>query len=334
MHIYFSKCIEYPKSIRFFAALKQKKDTMEDHEREKLDSYDRVYDFNTKSTNVGVLGAIDGYTTERNIFEAARTAIQVAANIQALDTSGESVDSLNLKNTMAATIKKYGKKGGVKARRAHSFTLANQISHAKTFYFAATKTEAVARATAAKDALSSNLGICSNVTPANILEIVAAITAYDNFKDKPTEAIQTKKAHGTDVIPGKIEIADEAIFNMFELLESEHGEDNASLVSDLRLAKQTITTGHHNTVVKFLILKFENGEGNPDSNVHDEKTLKDFPVDDTFTATIPHHLSGHFHFTIGAVGRTSVDFAADIKQGVVNNFTVKLKLIPPPPPTT
>lgn len=303
---------------------------MEDFQREKLDSFNRVFDFNTKPANVLILAAIDGYSAERLIFEAARIAIQQAADAQALDTSGESEDSLNLKTTMANVTKKYGKRGGVKARRAHNFSLANQISHPKSYYLKATKTEAVAHANATKQALNDNLTICNNVTPAQVLEIAAAITAYTNFKDKPTEAIQTKKAHGTDVIPGKIEIADEAIYNMFELLESEHEEDNPSLVADLRLAKQTITTGHHNTVVNFLVLKDEDGEGLPSGSVHDEKTLKNFPVADTFIATIPHHLSGHFHFTVSGLGRTSIDLAADIKQGTENNFTVRLKLIPPP----
>ena len=300
---------------------------MQNYFREKLDSYNRVFDLNNKPGNIPILAAIDGYSAERIIFEGARSDIQLAFNAMELDISGESEDSLNLKVAMARIVKKYGKKGGVKARRAHNYSLANIISHPTTYYTRATKTEAVARAAATKQALSDNLLICTNVTAPNVAAIGLAINAYDTFKDKPTEVIQTKKATGTDVIPSKIEIADEAIFNMFELLESEHEDDNAPLVDAMRLAKQIITTGHHNTEANFLILKDEDGAGIPVANVHDAKTGKDFPVNDLFTAIIAHHLSGHFHFTISAPGRISVDLAADIKQGVSNNFTIRLKLI-------
>ena len=51
---------------------------------------------------------------------------------------------------------------------------------------------------------------------------------------------------------------------------------------------------------------------------------------DSFTnhdgiATIPRHKAGHFHFSVSATGKTPVDIAVDIKQGMKNEVTVKLR---------
>ena len=306
---------------------------MTDEERDELTSFNRVNDYCNKYPLD--LAAILGYPAVKTIFDSAFGKINTAAGIQVVDSSGEAPEALLLKANMAKITLKYAKKGRVLSRLAGNTSLTAKLSHPKTFITQAPKETAILNANNIKTALNDNLLICTNVIPANIIEIAGVILAYSNQKNVAREAIQTKAAYGTAIIPEQILIARGAVANFFDLIDAEW-EDNVAFfprIGEFELAKEIITTGHHDIKTFFTVVKDEAPLVVIDNaNVEDESNLKSYVADDdTYVVHIYHHRAGHYHFSISAPGRITVDFATDIHKGL-NSFTVRLKLIPPPPP--
>lgn len=172
---------------------------MNNKQRAKLDSYNRVADFNVKYATD--LATVTEYAAEKTAFDAALAIINNAAAAQVVK-SGTGNDAITAaKSTMAKTTIKYATRAAVKAKQAGNLILANQLDEPETYIFFAPKTLAVERATNLRNALNDNLATLTNITAANITEIDTAIAAYDDIKDNPVETIQTKKSSGTDRLP-------------------------------------------------------------------------------------------------------------------------------------
>ena len=297
---------------------------MTDEQRDILDSFNRVNDYNIRYA--AALHLIEGHDEVRLLFEGYRNAILEESGIQVVDSSGESPEALVLKNEMARVTLKYAKKGRVKSRLAAANVLTAKLTHPKTFITSADKLLAIQNATNIKTALADNLLICTNVTPLNIAEIMGTITAYTNQKDKAVEAIQTKKAHGTDLLPENFTNGTAQVINQYDLVDAEWTDTvDSPKVGELAIAKEVIITGHHDIKANFNLVKFE--DDTPiDGHVVDQSNDKSYDSDDTHVVHIIHHRTGHFHFTVSAPSRVPVDFIADIHRGV-NTFTVKLRLI-------
>ncbi|MBI5217540.1 MAG: hypothetical protein HY958_01245, partial [Bacteroidia bacterium] len=189
----------------------------------------------------------------------------------------------------------------------------------------ATKTKAIDMAANKRNALNDNLNILTNITAANITEIDHAIAAYSAIKDAPTETRQTKKSTATDQLPAYYTKAFEAVDSMYDLIFSYFLETKPELVRAMEEAKQVIVTGVHTTSITFDCLADEDGSPIHSFTVTDKSKNKTIASDDEGEVIIEHHRSGHFHFTITAPARIDVDFAATIKRGTNNHFTVKLK---------
>lgn len=236
---------------------------MNNTQRAKLDTCNRVKEFNTKHSEA--LATIEEYATEQTAFNNALVIINNAAQVQS-GPAGTTSDATALaKETMAKLVIKYALRALVKAKQAGNTILANHLDHTLTYLLNATKTLAVQRAKEIRDQLNNNLATLTNVTATNITEISNAIAAYDAIKDKPTIDVQQRAATGTSQLPDAITAAFKAIENMFDLITSYFADTNKAMVDEFTLAKQIINTGIHYTGVSGTVTK--NGSPLKNANV-------------------------------------------------------------------
>jgi len=221
---------------------------MNNQQRAKLDTCNRVKEFNSRYATQ--LATITEYAIEQTAFNNAHTAILNAVQIQAMP-SGSSTDTVQqAKETMTATTLKYAIRAMVKARQLKNKLLADSLDYSSTYIAKAPKILAVQRAKNIRDILNSNLALLTNVTAANITEITNSINNYDTIKDKPTIELQRKAATGTSPLPVAFATAFDAIENMHYLVNSYFAGINQSIVDEMTLAKQIVSTGIRYTGVK------------------------------------------------------------------------------------
>lgn len=226
---------------------------MTNTQRSKLDTCNRVKDYNSKHATD--LATIAEYAAEQTAFIAAYNIISNAAQVQS-STAGTTSDASHAaKETMAKTVIKYALRGLVKAKQANNLTLANHLDHTLSYILQASKTLSVQRSKDIKDQLNSNLAILTNITAANITEITNAISAYDTIKDNPTIDVQHRAATGTNPLPDAFTNAFKAIDNMFDLITSYFSDTKKEMVDEFALAKQIINTGIHHTGVTGTVTK-------------------------------------------------------------------------------
>ncbi|WP_435353247.1 hypothetical protein [Emticicia sp. SJ17W-69] len=216
---------------------------MDNKQRAKLDTCNRVKEFNTK--HAGILSSIAEYAVETAAFNDALMMINKAAQVQSETPATASNVVQIAKENMANITIKYALRGMVKAKQIGELVLVNHLDHSIRYISKATKTLSVHRATNIKQHLNDNLAVLTNLTPENITEIENAIAAYNRIKDKPTINQQEKKATGTRPLPMSFTTAFKAIDNMYDLVQSHFGDSNPTLVNELALAKQIIKTGIH-----------------------------------------------------------------------------------------
>jgi len=296
---------------------------MTNSQRAKLDSYNRITDFNTKYATQ--IATIPEYALEKTAFEDAVESILEAVNAQT-QQSGVANDAVTAaKQTMASLTVKYAMRGAVKAKQLGNLTLANQLDEPLTYITIAPKNIAVQRAKELRDYLNDNLGTLTNVTAADIGDIDDAINAYNDLKDDPTESVQAKKAAGTDILPPFIKKADDAADNMFMLIKS-YFADNVVMVNEMELAIKIINTGVRHTEVEITVVADETGNPISGATVTDNTSGKQFTTDAQGIAHLGSHRAGHFDFAVAAPGRNNFILGATVARGTQNAFTVRLTL--------
>lgn len=296
---------------------------MDNQQRAELDAFNRVTDFNNK--HLPDLNTINEYQAEKNKFDAAVMAIKNAGTIQ-MQKGVDQPISYTAKKIMAYTVTKYSLRGGVKARSLNNMQLAAQLQGSAYPILRATKTEAIELTTVKRNALNNNLNILTNVTVANIADIDETIAAYNAIKDMPIETRQTIKSTATDQLPAYHLTANEALANMYDLVYSYFADTpKHEIVREFELAKQVIATGIRTTSITFDCLADEDNSAIQNFMVTDKSNNKTYQSNNEGILNIPHHLSGQFNFTIEAPSRITIDFAAAIKRGTTNHFTIRLK---------
>jgi hypothetical protein len=295
---------------------------MNNLERAKLDSYDRIGLFNLK--HAADLATIPDYAGEKSKFDTIVASIIGAGLVQEDDTSGNTKTSGFTKKAMVLMVIKFAKRGVVKARNANNLVLAEELDQPITYIMRATKTESVQRAKDMRNAMNNNLTVLTNITAANITQIDNAITAYDSVKDNPTVARQIKKAQGTMALPPNYALTDTAVENMYNLVYSYFDDVKPAMVDELSLARQILNTGIRHTAVIVTVVD-EAGKIIPPATVKDISNEKVYTTEDKSNMVhVAKHKAGHFHFIVSAPGYVEVDLEVDVKQGMSNEFTVKL----------
>jgi len=295
---------------------------MENDQKAKLDSYQRVQAFNTRYETD--LATVTDYTPLKLAFDEVTGKILLTSGEQE-ETTGVTVEFLNgAKRNMAETVIEFASRGVVKAQLAGNNELANQLDEPVSFIYRAEKNVNIQRALGLRNLMNDNLAVLTNITAENIAAIDTAISAYADMMHKPLINIQRKKSQGTDALPALFKTADKLLDNMFRLVKSYFFRTKPTMVNEMALAMQIISNGIRHTLVNITILAAEDDAVLEGAVALDNSNGKTYESDHTGLVHIDTHKSGHDTFTFSAAGRQTVTVGMDIKRATDNRLTVKL----------
>jgi hypothetical protein len=130
-----------------------------------------------------------------------------------------------LKDIMLKTVFKYELRASVQAFNMNEIELSVSLDKPISFISQGTDNDAIGRATDLKKIMSDNLTKLTQLDAADIDEMETAIKNFTLILNKPKSKIKTKKAEGTDPIPG--------LLNELEVIKKQIGKLILSYLPDL-----------------------------------------------------------------------------------------------------
>jgi len=103
------------------------------------------------------------------------------------------------------TIIPFMNKACVQAYNLEQSVLAKSLDHPDTYFSKTTDEELEIRAKNIKQIIGDNILILTDILPANVTSMQTAITRYVAIRFQPVQEIKSKKAYGTDPIPGLLD---------------------------------------------------------------------------------------------------------------------------------
>ncbi len=217
----------------------------------KLINYFRVLNF------VGLwqskFDAITEEAAEIAKLEDAVDEIQTAEDIQETSTTGITDEAKVLKKNMGDTIIIYAKKGLPLARNAGKTELVEILEHGASYIYSASITTALSRARLMRKTLTDYHAIFTNIKPADVADMDAAIAAFDAVKVDTQDAIDDKKEDGTAAIYKGYVKGNAAMKNIYDFFYGEYQKNDPVLVKKLADCMAIDQTGVHHTGVTALI---------------------------------------------------------------------------------
>lgn len=178
----------------------------------------RVQDFNVLFALI--LAPIVEFLAEKLKLDTLVTKIEDAMAIQNKDIKAVAVNKEVLENIMAETIFKFQLRAAVRANQLALVELELSLDKPISYITRNEDDVVILRANEIKNIMKTNLGVLDNLTPADIVDMEAAIAAYVDKKDEPDEAIDDRKSLGTDPIPELLNQADVPKNNIGKLVLS------------------------------------------------------------------------------------------------------------------
>jgi hypothetical protein len=172
----------------------------------------------------GVLILITEYAAEKLNLDNEMAAIAQVIINQGLNILPIAGDKMVDKDTLAFIVNKYALRAAVKAHQLGKFALEAALSKPLTYISRAEDLEAITRAKAQIKLMNDNIGILTNILPANIIEMNTELTDFTDIVNSPKQAIQVKKATGTDQIGPLLDEIDIPSHNIGKLVHSYNPE--------------------------------------------------------------------------------------------------------------
>ena len=298
---------------------------MNNHQADKKDSYSRIELVETEISED--TQNIEGYSDEVDDTTTAVNKIEEYNEVQKADSGDLSGEAETAKKNMGKVVRKYCLRGAVKARRLGNHKLAEQLTHPKTYFTKGRKTECIQRSKDMRDLLQANLPTLVNIHAADITAIDAVITVYNNLQQTPIHDIQDKKAGGTDLLAEQFRLADLAIQNRYDLIESYLEDTKPEILNKFAEAMQVIHTGGHHTMVNVLC--------NDADSTEEDKSLEGVLfkiVELNLTATsnsfgmvgIAKFKPGNYHIEFTKTGYKKVKMIVNFQKGKITNLEIDM----------
>lgn len=183
-----------------------------------LDSLHRVQ---TVCDNYSVeLAAITEYAAERAALDDCVTRIEAARAINLANISAHASDKAEHKTIMINLIYKYMLRAAVKAHQLNNSELEVLLDYSLREITHLNDSDVLVKCEEIKEAIKSNLLILTNITAPQVVEMEAAISDYTAANDTPREAIDMRKALGTEAIRILISESDTPKNNISKLFHS------------------------------------------------------------------------------------------------------------------
>ena len=296
---------------------------MNKDQRAHLDSYKRIQSVETAYATE--IATMPEYAFEKTITDALVIELDEAEAKQQ-EAGGEAEVKADFKKAMAEVVIKYALRGSVKSRQlGTNLYLASALEQAISYIYGVDDTLALAHATDLRNLLHDNLATLTNINTANIAEIDAAITAYNNSMALPIASRQERKAQGTDLMDGLITNLSFHSDEKYKLIQSYFAGNE--LENAYALAHQLINTGiRHNK----LDVSLTNVAGEPiiagSLVITNAKGAKPFTVSSAVTEIIGLS-NGMNHIVVTSPGYVSAAIDFKVIRSVTNEVTIRLTAV-------
>jgi hypothetical protein len=293
---------------------------MNERQTARYDAGSRVQTFN--ATNATAVAAIDGYDDEETDLDNAVKIVKDATTVQEQDNKGVGTNKDGLQRTMATTIAQFSQRGFVKVRRAGNLALQEGLSHPMSYYMTGTADEVIGKANTTVNLINDNLGVLTNILPADVTTMQGTIGDFSAVKDEPTVVNQAKKVDGTDQIDPALDDIDAALENMGYLIHSYF--PGSTMAESYDLTSKLIILGiRHNVTILHLVdsvtgLPITEGSA---TTANGKKTEN---ADSTGAVTFGTMQSGFQTFIAKATGYVSQNVTTNVLRGTHTEVVVMM----------
>ena len=224
--------------------------------------YNKLLVFFANVDNAAVWAAFARLVTEIAKFVGKNADLDQSIQQQNQQTKGITTDKDNKFTDLVTLIVKYARKARIWALDNNNADLEKVFDIQKDDYTKIAEDLAFNEIINVRDALNANIGSLGayNVIAANITQIDAAITAYNDAEGTPGAA-KGKKEVGTKGIEIMMSKIDTCLENIDDLLVHEYFDTNRELVEEYKKDRKIETVGVHHTHI-IAHITYADGTGN------------------------------------------------------------------------
>ena len=197
------------------------------------------------------LNPLEGYIALKASLDSIIGKIINARAINEQDIKDKAIIKEQARLYMEDLVYSYVQRAVVKAHDAADVDLEVKLTHPKTYLTAADSPTSKVRAEELKKIMNDNLSILTNIEPADITKMEAAIKAYDDLLYAPKNARDFRKVKGTDPIPGLLNEADVPKTHIGNLFHS-YLPDQASLYEQAVKVGTPSGTRHKSIIITYI----------------------------------------------------------------------------------
>lgn len=271
------------------------------------------------------LYSIEEFGTLNTNFMVAYKELNTLVDKQIRASQKIKNNATKAKTELVETILKYAVKAKVIAINIDNYQLYNALNIDSNHFTSCSKMECMHRAIEVRNVLKYNMSKLPNINNEVITEIDNILEKYDGIVDG------VNKKQSTSIIKPKHELnelLDRCSFfynQICDLAESCFSKSRAAMISELVQAKIVANRSGNETTLSFKILDKVTETPIIDAIIIDDNTGKIFKTAQTGIIEIPSPRAGTFQFKIvDTTVRDNQVFLAVVKQGRVNDFTIKL----------
>lgn len=284
-----------------------------------------VNGYNAITKYLAELYSIDEYGELNTNFIMAFKELNALVNKQNAVSKQIKNNSNKAKTELVTIILKYAVRAKVMAIKVNNYQLYNTLNIDTKHFTSCSKLECMQRAIEVRNVLKYNMNKLQNINNEVINEIDTALEKFDlvvgKLNNKLNSDIKNNKQQLNDLI-------DKSSFyynQIHDLAASYYGNTKPNMINDLSQAKIITNRSSSDTTLSFKILDRVTEVPIVDARIVDDNTGKIFKCTDAGIIEIAAPRAGTFQFKImDATARDNKVFLAVVKQGRVNDFTIKI----------
>jgi hypothetical protein len=234
-------------------------------------------------------------------------------------------NSTKARTELVETILKYAVRAKVTATKANNYQLYNALNIDNHHFSSCTKLECMHRAIEVRNVLKYNMSKLPNINNEVIREIDDALEKYDGFVEGLNKKLKLDINKTKKELNDLLDKCSFYYYQICDLATSYYSKTKPTMISELAQAKIVVNRPGTETTLSFKILDKLTEVPIVDACIIDDNTGKIFKTTQAGIIEIPAPRAGTFQFKIvDTIARNNQVFLAVVKQGRVNDFTIKI----------
>ncbi|MEI6122451.1 MAG: hypothetical protein WCQ95_02365 [Bacteroidota bacterium] len=209
---------------------------------------------NICAQHIAILATVPEYLIEKTIIEDLMVRIETAKRNNTRDNTPQAKVKTIAFNFMINTINKFRLRASVKANQLNAVGLESALTHPISNIRVIDDSTSATKAESLKEIMKTNLGILTNLTNADILEMENAILEFRAVLYSPQFASKNNKTEGTMLIPELVKEAQKHSNLVGRIL--------LSYIPEATLAWETATRIGKSTGVRYISVAVHFAEAN------------------------------------------------------------------------